>query len=223
MAFTYASVMRQMTTILQDAGAVRWTAPEMKEWVDLALVDIYTAKPNAKVTVVQHPLVAGARQTLRDEYAMVLAFLRNSTGGAIQMLDNLETLDRWHPGWDSLPGVAKVQYVYHSQVTPRIFTVMPPATSAASIEMEVAVAPSPGASPAAGAAADPAAYTANVDLPDAYKTAVLHFALYRAFMKDGDNQAATAQAQAHQAIAAKAIADMTAAEGAITAAARARA
>lgn len=222
MAFTYASVMRQMTTILQDAGAVRWTAPEMKEWIDLALVDIFTAKPNVKVTVVQHPLVAGPRQTLRDEYAMVLAFLRNSTGGAIQMLDNLDTLDRWHPGWDTLPGVQRIQYVHHSQVTPRIFTVMPPATTAASLELEVAVAPTAGVAPTGGAAADPAQYTANVDLPDAYKTAALHFALYRAFMKDGDNQASTAQAQAHQAIAAKALADMTAGESAITAAARAR-
>ena len=223
MAFTYASVMRQMATILQDAGAVRWTAPEMKEWIDLALVDVFTAKPNAKVAVVQHPLVAGSRQTLKDEYAMALAFLRNSNGGAVQMLDNLDSLDRWQPGWDTLPGSAKVQYVYHSQVTPRIFTVVPPATSAASLEMEVAVAPSPGATPAGGDASDPAKYTANVDLPDAYKTAVLHFALYRAFMKDGDNQAAVAQAQGHQAIAAKALADLTAGESAITAAARARA
>lgn len=223
MAFTYASVMRQMTTILQDAGAVRWTAPEMKEWIDLALVDIFTAKPNAKVTVVHHPLVAGPRQTLRDEYAMVLKFLRNTTGGAIQMLDNTDTLDRWQPGWDSLPGALRIQYVHHSQVTPRIFTVVPPATSVASLELEVAVAPTPVAGPSGGAASDPAAYTGNVDLPDAYKTAVLHFALYRAFMKDGDNQASSAQAQAHQAIAAKAISDMTAGESAITAAARARA
>lgn len=223
MAFTYASVMRQMATILQDAGAVRWTAPEMKDWIDLALVDVFTAKPNAKVTVVQHPLVAGVRQTLRAEYAMVLDFLRNTSGGAIEMLDNLDTLDRWQPGWDTLPGAAKIQYVHHSQVTPRVFSVAPPALATASLELEVAVAPTPAAAPSGTNALNMTNYTADVDLPDAYKTAVLHFALYRAFMKDGDSQAAVAQAQGHQTIAAKALADLTAGESAITAAARARA
>ncbi|MGN7869549.1 phage adaptor protein [Paracoccus sp. 22332] len=223
MAFTYASVMRQMATILQDAGAVRWTAPEMKEWIDLALVDVFTAKPNAKVAVVQHPLVAGSRQTLRPEYAMALAFLRNTSGGAVEMLDNLDTLNRWQPGWDTLPGAAKIQYVHHSQVTPRIFTVVPPATAAASLELEVALAPTPAAGPTGASAADMTQYTANVDLPDTYKTAVLHLALVRAFSKDGDNQAAVVQSQGHQAKADKALSDLTAGEAGITAAARVRA
>lgn len=222
MAFTYSQVMRQMTTILQDAGAVRWTPQEMKDWIDLALIDIYTAKPNAKVTVVQHPLVAGVRQTLNDEYGMVLRFLRNTGGGAIQMLDNLDTLDRWQPGWDSLPGAAKIQYVHHSQVAPRQFTVVPPALATASLELEVAVAPKPAAAPAGGGMAI-TDYTANVDLPDQYRTAVLHFALYRAFMKDGDNQAAVTQAQSHQQIATGALGGITQAEDNLTAGARARA
>lgn len=223
MAFTYASVMRQMGTILQDAGAVRWTAPEMKEWIDLALIDVFTAKPNAKVEVVQHPLEAGPRQRLSDQYAMVLEFRRNTSGGAVSMIDNLTTLDRWQPGWDTLPGATKIQYVHHSQVTPRIFTVVPPATDTASLEMEVAIAPTAGPAPAPADAGDPNKYTANVDLPDAYKTAVLHLALYRAFMKDGDNQAAQSQAQAHQVVAADALSKLTEGEAAITAAARARA
>lgn len=222
MAFTYSQVMRQMTTILQDAGAVRWTPQEMKDWIDLALIDIYTAKPNAKVTVVQHPLVAGVRQTLNDQYGMVLRFLRNTSGGAIQMLDNLDTLDRWQPGWDSLPGAAKIQYVHHSQVAPRQFTVVPPALATASLELEVAVAPQPAAAPA-GVGLAITDYTANVDLPDQYRTAVLHFALYRAFMKDGDNQAAVTQAQSHQQIATGALGGITQAEDNLTAGARARA
>lgn len=223
MAFTYASVMREMATILQDVGAVRWTAPEMKKWIDLALVDVFTAKPNVKVMVVQHPLVAGARQTLRPEYAMALAFLRNTGGGAVEMLHNLDTLNRWQPGWDTLPSAAKIHYVHHSQVTPRIFTVVPPAAAGASLEMEVAVAPTPAAGPTGVNAVDMTKYTADVDLPDAYETAVLHFALYRSYMKDGDNPAAVQQAQVHQTIAAKALSDLTAGEAAITAAARARA
>lgn len=222
MAFTYSQVMRQMTTILQDAGAVRWTPQEMKDWIDLALIDIYTAKPNAKVTVVQHPLVAGVRQTLNDQYGMVLRFLRNTSGGAIQMLDNLDTLDRWQPGWDTLPGAAKIQYVHHSQVAPRQFTVVPPALATASLELEVAVPPQPAAAPSGGGMAI-TDYTANVDLPDQYRTAVLHFALYRAFMKDGDNQAAVTQAQSHQQIATGALGGITQAEDNLTAGARARA
>lgn len=222
MAFTYASVMRQMTTILQDAGAVRWTPPEMKDWIDLSLIDVYTAKPNAKVTVVQHPLAVGPRQALDEQYGMVLRFMRNTGGGAIQMLDNLDTLDRWHPGWDMLPGAAKIQYVYHSQVAPRQFTVVPPALASASLELEVAVAPQPAAAPTTGGLSI-TDYTENVDLPDQYRTAVLHYALYRAFMKDGDNQAAVAQAQGHQQIAAAAISGITEAENSLVAGARARA
>ena len=221
MPFTYAAMMTQMATILQDNGNVRWTAPEMKGWIDLALVDIHTMKPNAKVEVVSHPLVAGVKQSLNQQYAMVIRFARNTSGQAIRMLDNLATLDHWQIGWASLPGSATVQFVYHDPRAPRQFTVCPPAAAGASLDMEVGVAPTPAAAPNGADALDMTKYTAAVDIPDQYRGAVLHLALSRAFLKDGDSQAGAAQAQGHEAKGNKIVADIAAGELALLAGAQA--
>lgn len=223
MAFTYAQIMREASTILQDEGATRWTAPELKAWIDLAVNDIFTAKPTAKVAVVDHPLAAGSKQELDADYAMVIRFVRNTSGAAVSMLNDLTTLDRWQPGWAAGPGADNVRFVFHDPLTPRIFRVAPPATALASLEMEVAVRPTPGAVPeAAPDQIDPTKYVAEVDLPDHYRTAVLHLALYRAFLKDADNPAAAAQAQGNMEIGQKVLTDIIGGEAVASAGARSR-
>lgn len=224
MAFTYADVMRRASTILQDESATRYSAIELFDWINQALVDVFTMKANAKTGVVQLPLVAGIQQTLPQEYAALIHIRRNTGGAAVKMLDNLTTLDNWLPGWTNpavLPNAANVQFVYQDPLTPRNYVVVPGSTGSGTLEAVVAQAPSPGVAPTAAAdKLDPTKYIANVDLPDQYQTAVLHFALYRAFLKDGDNAASAAQAQAHQAIGAKAISDITANETAMAPGAR---
>ena len=225
MAFTYADVMRRASTILQDETATRYTAPELHDWIGQALVDIHAMKANAKIAVVQLPLVAGIQQTLPPEHAALLHVRRNTAGASVKMLDNLSTLDNWMPGWTNpttMPNGTVVQFVYQDPLTPRNYIVIPGSTGVGTLEATVAQAPQPGAVPALLAdRIDPTKYTAVVDLPDQYQTAVLHFTLFRAFLKDGDNPASANQATAHQQLAAKAVTDIDANERALTAGARA--
>ena len=224
MAFKYADVMRRASTILQDETATRYTAPELHDWINQALVDIFTMKTNAKIAVVQLELVPGIQQTLPQGHAALLHVRRNTAGAAVKMLDNLTTLDNWLPGWTdpvTLPNGGVVQFVYQDPLTPRNFIVVPGSTGVQRLEAVVAQAPTPAPPPANAAdRLDPTKYTSNVDLPDQYQTAVLHFTLYRAFLKDADNPASANQAQAHQQIAVKAVTDINANEMAMSAGAR---
>ena len=225
MAYTYADVMRRASTILQDKGAKRYSAAELKDWIDQGLVDIYTMKPNAKTGVVTLTLSAGTEQTLPEQYSMLIEIMGNVGGGRIDLLDNLDTVSEWHPGWDDatvIPNAEKPRYAYHDPDTPRAFTVIPGALATSEIRAKVGMAPVPGAAPTGGDALDPAKYTATVDLPDAYQTAVLHFALYRAFLKDADNPASATQATAHHEIARAAVAAIDTGERALSAGARER-
>ena len=48
MSFTAAQVLKRANTILQDTGAVRWTAIELRDWLNEAMRAVISVKPNAK-------------------------------------------------------------------------------------------------------------------------------------------------------------------------------
>ena len=105
MAFTAAQVMKRASTILQDAGAERWTAMELHDWLNQALVEVSTMKPNAKTVVATMDLAVGTVQAVPPEYTCLSRVLRNvgagagSGGTAITVLARREILDRQMPGW----------------------------------------------------------------------------------------------------------------------------
>ncbi|TRW94922.1 hypothetical protein FNJ84_17675 [Paracoccus sp. M683] len=215
--------MKRASTILQDAGAVRWTAIELHDWLNQALVEIATMKPNAKTAVVELDLVPGTVQELAAEYTCLSRVMRNAgaTGGrAITTLFRREILDQQMPGWQDstvLPNAAVVSMVFQDLAAPRTFWVVPGNTGTGSIEAIVGMNPTPVALPVQ--VADRLLvdnYTNNVDLPDAYQTIVLDLLLFRAFSKDSAAPDAAGRANAHFQKAAAAVQALIAGESAMS-------
>lgn len=202
MAFAAKDVMQSASTILQDAGTVRWTPPELLGYLNEGVREIVSAKPNAASQTVNMTLVAGCKQTLAANHTVLSRAIRNvASGKPIRVLDRREILDSQIPGWmnsANLTFALDVTYVIHDMTDPRTFYVAPGALVTSNIEIVVGVMP---ADMAQGSnALDTATYTATVGLPDLYRNALIDFTLYRAFSKDAGNPGAAQRAVGHKGL-----------------------
>lgn len=200
MTFQAKDVMSAASTILQDAGTIRWTPPELLGYLNEGVRQIVTVKPNAASNTVTLALVSGALQALPAQYTMLSRVTRNTTSGKpIRVLDRMEILDSMIPGWMNSANLAfnvDAQYVIHDLTNPRRFYVAPGNNGAGSIEAVVGIMPADiavGSSPL-----DTDSYTTAVALPDLYRNCLVDFILYRAFSKDAAMQGAAARATAHK-------------------------
>lgn len=210
MAFTAAQVMARASTILQDAGAVRWTAGELCDWLNEAQRAIVMAKPNALSGSVTIPLVSGTKQSVPVAYTVLSRAVRNvgAGGKAIRTIARREILDAQIPGWHdtaTLPFAAAVQYVWQDPMSPREFYVVPGNDGTGSVEAIVGRNATDIPKPAGAAALDVANYTTASGFEDIYQGILLDFLLFRAFSKDGEAPDAAARAQGHLTLATNAL------------------
>jgi hypothetical protein len=61
---TAQSLIDKASTILQDAGAVRWTAAELLGWLNEGQRFIYHLRKDSSAKVTTMALAAGTRQTV---------------------------------------------------------------------------------------------------------------------------------------------------------------
>lgn len=210
MAFTAKDVMLRATTVLQDAGAVRWPATELLLWLNDAAREVALHKPNAVAETVEIQLSEGTWQTLPDEYISLIRVSRNlatsaqavggRTGGKAITPIVREILDAQMPGWQDpsvLPSSPQVNHIIQDMMDPRTFYVVPGNDGTGMIEAIVSKMPTEIDQPANPLDMD--SYTATVDLPDIYRNALVDYVLYRAFSKDmnlaGNGQRAAAHYQ----------------------------
>jgi hypothetical protein len=198
---------------LNDEGAVRWTLPELCDWINEAVKAILLAKPSAYSQPVVLNLQSGTLQSLLTAHLSLLRVTRNITatgsppvGGRIIRPTTRDALDASSPYWhvsSSVPFQKEVrQYVYDEE-NPREFYVYPGNNGTGMIEALVSMLPTP-VSAAVGSKnpTDVAAYAVDVGLTDLYQAPVLDYVLFRAFSKDdpaGNPAGATAHFQAFAA------------------------
>ena len=202
MAFTAADVIAKASTLLLDGDAVRWTAQELRGYLNDALRELVALKPTAKTATVNLTLAAGCKQALPAEYTVLSRVICNRITGnsrAIQRLENADIMDAVIPGWQHpsfLPYSAAVASVIHDLADPRTFYVVPGNTGDGIIEAVVgrmpAQIPVPGANPDLVAS-----YTTAVDVPDIYQNALVDYVMYRSYSKDSGAPNAAARAVAH--------------------------
>jgi hypothetical protein len=186
-----SAIVAQATTILQDAGAVRWTAAELLDWLNAGVREIATIT-DAAVIVGNLTLVAGTKQTLPAGGLFLREIYRNmgaggATPGEAVRPTSRKQLDSYNPSWHSATATLVVKnYVYEAAV-PRTFYVYPPMSGATTVE--------------AAYAALPAAVTSGQAIPleDRYASPLLDYTLYRAFAKDAELEGMLARAAAHYA------------------------
>lgn len=202
MTFAAKDVMQAASTILQDAGTVRWTPPELLAYLNEGVREIVAVKPNAASQTVNMTLVAGCKQTLAANHTVLSRAIRNVVSGKpIRVLDRREILDSQIPGWmnsATLTFALDVTYIIHDMTDPRTFYVAPGALITSNIEVVVGVMPADiaqGSNPI-----DTATYTGTVGLPDLYRNPLKDFVLYQAFSKDAGIPGAAQRAVAHKAL-----------------------
>lgn len=208
MAFTAKDVMHRANTVLQDAGAVRWPATELLLWLNDAVREVALQKPNAVAETAELSLSAGTWQQIPADCISLIRVVRNlanveadpggRTGGKAITPVVREILDAQMPGWQDpnvLPSGSQVIHVVQDMMDPRSYYVVPGNDGTGVIEAIVARMPTEIAEP--GNPLDIDSYTANVDLPDIYRNALVDYVLYRAFSKDMNLAGNGQRAQAH--------------------------
>jgi hypothetical protein len=210
MAFTAADVMLRAQYILQDAGSVRWTPPELRLWLNDAMREIAVHKPNATARSVEMALQKGTYQVLPDEYQTLLKITRNLAttdassdrrgGGRAITPITRDIMDQQIPGWQDdavMPYAKQVVHYIDEIINPRSFYVVPGNDGTGLVEAVVSRIPTEIPEPPAPGNLDAAGYTSTVDLPDAYRSAVVDYMLYRAFSKDSQVPNGFQRAAAH--------------------------
>lgn len=217
MSFTAAAVMKRANTILQDAGAVYWTGPELRDWLNEAQRAVVMAKPDALAATVTLTLASGTKQTLPAQYSALSRVIRNggASGRAVKVLAKREILDAQVPGWHNtatMPFNAVVNMVFQDELTPREFYVVPGNTGTGTLEAVCIKNPTE----IAGTSLDLDDYSTNVAMPDEYQPILLDFLLFRAFSKDSAAPDAAQRAMAHLELATRQLTAMGAAQQAVS-------
>lgn len=208
MALTAYEVMQRAHLTLNDSGLVRWTAPELREYLNDGMRQIAMVKPTAVTDTVELTMEVGTRQQLPATMISIIRVTRNldgvdadvggRTGGRAIRPVARETLDAIQPGWQDptiFPHSATVEHVIADETNPREFFVVPGNDGTGVIEATVALYPTDVPLPANPLQLE--SYTATLTVPDLYRATLVDYILYRAYAKDSENQSAANRSISH--------------------------
>lgn len=186
MATTLQQIMDRFSFATQDASFTRWTAAERISWINEGYKQIVVLQPQATAETVLAPLEPGFRQRLdgdpinQDSAYQLLGVVANANGAAIQK-HSRSALDGILPDWRRMARSRTIELFFYDDKHPREFQVYPPAAVGTQVFIEVNRMPAQHA--------PDAAFSDLLHIPDPFTTALLDYTLYRAYLKDADEQA----------------------------------
>lgn len=189
---TAQAILNKAAIVLQDTTNIRWPTTELLGWLNDALREIASMRPDISNKTTSMALVAGTRQTIPADGAALLAVRRNmgsggaTPGDAVRKVP-MDLLDSQRPGWHYETATAVVKHYVYDPRTPRIFYVYPPSLGTTQVEIVY------DAPPAALAAVGD---TITVD--DEYANTLLEYVLFRAYSKDHEDIGNATRAAAHR-------------------------
>lgn len=207
MALAAQDVLSRARTVLQDAGSVRWSLPELLDWINDGLRAIALYKPSAISETTVIALSEGTYQELA-EGQQLLRVTRNitsavdatpRTGGPVITPVAREIIDAQMPNWhdsSAMPFSATVRHVISDIMDPRMFYVFPGNDGTGKIEATVSKEPVK-VEPLAGDTSDITKYAVDLPINPIYQEPLLDFVLYRAFSKDMQMAGSAQRSVAH--------------------------
>jgi hypothetical protein len=160
---------RQVAFILSDPGNLRWTPPEIDEWIDNAQAEIIAAQPELTARKLSVALPAGVHQSIPEAALQLLDILENETGEPVQMVSR-ELMDAQNPDWRKTRPANVIRHAMTDPLSPRDYMVWPPSDGTARLVLVCAVLPDSG----------------TLILDAIWTPAVLNYVLFRAWSKDAE-------------------------------------
>jgi len=189
--------------IAQDDG-VHWPRVEYQTWINEFYAAAVTLRPDLNTKIETLDCEAGANQSLATAFPNAIRLLdvrRNvaatSKKRAIRR-EQRDQLNRYRPTWLAESESVDVEFFAFDDILPLAFSVFPPATSAA--QVEVVFAEIPAAHALSESELDPEGEDDTViNVPDVYIPAMVDYVLYRAYGKDTDVAESAARSDRHYA------------------------
>lgn len=208
MALIASDIMRRAGILLQDEDHLRWTLPELAEWINDATRSIVLAKPSESTAIIHIELEPGTLQQVPSGTSPVPQLLMSLTrnlrqigppvlGGRTITPTNRGGLESAQPDWHDERRVRRrrdVMQFFIDDQDPLRFWVYPGNDGTGIVEALVAVLPTPIAP--TGDETLIASWDVPIGLKEIMATPMLDYVLYRAQSKD-DVAANAGRAQAH--------------------------
>jgi len=172
-------VLRRASVILNDEDFVRWTKPELFDWLNDTAAEIVLRRPAARAVTAVVSLVAGTFQTLPNGSLLLIDIIRNikaddGPGRPVRRIDR-QLLDDQMPTWHEMRQADIIKHFTYDEASPTTFYVYPPSKAGVKAEIMRSEAP-----PAVAADDD------LVELDTAYMSPLVAGLLYRAYAKDSE-------------------------------------
>lgn len=179
---TAASIIDSAAFALQDEGNTRWTRAELLGYVNDGQRDLCVVKPDACTVNELFTPVAGTKQSMPAGAAGLVRVVRNmgtsgTSAGKVPRRIDLDVLDAQDPNWHSRSSSATVAEYGYDERDPTVFYVSPPQPATGQGKLELAYFGTP---------AELADETDTIVLEDIYQSALMHYVVYRAYMKEGE-------------------------------------
>jgi len=180
-------VIGRVVTLLNDESSVRWKRVELQKYLNDGYKAIVSLRPDANSLTAVVTLAAGIYQApALTGLIRILDVQRNvaaeSTKEAIAPIDK-KVIDSMIPGWSNSAQSASISYWIPDMSTPTRFSVYPPATSAAQVDVLYSAIPTPHA--LSESQLDPfGGDVTAISINDEFVPALVDYILYRAHLKD---------------------------------------
>jgi hypothetical protein len=190
---TAQTIINAAAFTLQDEGNARYSRAELLGYLNDGQRDACLVKPDVLTVSAAVQLVAGTKQAIPANGNGFVRLVRNmgagATPGRVPRVMDLQTMDRLSPNWHADPTSATVLEYGYDERDPKVFYVSPPQPGGAMGYVDLMYYGTP---------ADMAVEGSTISLDDIYKTALMHYVVYRAYLKEGELNT-MAGAAAHRA------------------------
>lgn len=189
-------IMARAGVALNDTDYVRWTLPELADWINEAVRAIILAKPSASTSSIALTLAVGTLQKVPASGSPTPLMLQNivrnlkdatlpRVGGRIITATNKPVLDQQVPYWHDptkTPYKKEVRQFVFDEANPLEFYCYPGNDGTGVVEAVVSTLPTPLS--ASGSPDAIGSYAGSIGLPEPYSVPILDYVLYRAQLKD---------------------------------------
>tara|TARA_R100000234_G_scaffold13035_2_gene7253 strand:- start:4282 stop:4986 length:705 start_codon:yes stop_codon:yes gene_type:complete len=186
---TLANILSRVEDTLQDPTNVRWPEAELIRYVNDGQREVVNFKPEASATHANVSLTTGTEQSLPSGGLRLINVVRNmsstsSTASgkrAIRLVD-VDILNTTDPDWHdpSVTGTSahgtEIKHFVFDDDDPKKYYVYPGVSGSAFVEIIYSKAPT-----------DLSSSSDVVQVDDIYVNAIVHYVLFRAFMKDSES------------------------------------